>query len=347
VDLTKAKGVLSGLHGRLSHDESKYLSDEFQAYYADVYAWRVTKAGKHIFCSLTKENALDPELVSFQGDFVELLRDATRDNVVPRCDCAFHKQLLALLKTQLSLRQHLWLMNFLDVLTASNERLHAYLPGHKVADTNGERLSRFMLLTKFIEHHTTTTGTIARKDLFDTAVEKLAPHCNPFERHDLLKNRKGFGLLKGEIGSYGNEIGAMIRREPCKGIKPFSTFSTNVRKRCPDSSSVELILNELGVPFEKGQVWVELQFSAAAAVVDFKTQGLALACPTVVDARGNWAFRPDRAPGGSTGLARNLKNNKKGMPEVIHNLVPISLLDDAIVWPETTYGWGSGSTLAK
>jgi|GEM_PF-4744197 len=340
--MTTANGVLRGLHSSLSAGELYYLSKEFETFYADVYSWKVNKAGEYIWDSLTKENAFGrKKKEKFQIRFLELFKGGT--HISPRCGCARHQEMFEDLQKRLAHKQHSWLIDFLDILSAIDEGLHVFLPGRKVDSTTTERLSRFMLLKNFVIHHTSVRGEIARKKVAKEMIEKLAPRCAPGERYDLLWNQKAFGLIQGKLGSYGNAIGERI--EPCSGIKPFGTFSYDVWEKSPESSSIETVLCNLGIPFDKNQIWVELKYPATKVCISFKNGRHALACPTVVDARGNWAFRPDRVVDGSHGIARNLMTNKKGMPEIVHKLADITVVEDAIVWPKTRYGWGKNSKL--
>jgi hypothetical protein len=344
VDLTTATGVLKGLHNILTAGETDYLLKEFQTFYARTHSWKVSRAGEFIWDSLTKENALDSDLSHYQKFFVELFRSGRANTVSPLCGCAHHLKQFEVLRKKLLRKRHVWLVTFLDILSSVDERLHVRLPGRKVGRADSERLSRFMLLNNFVIHHTNARGIGARKKLAAEMIQKMGPSSAAGERRDLLTGKNQLVLLKGTVGSYGNELGATTRREPCNGIKPFSTFSKAVWKTCPDKSSVEMVLCELGIPFGIRQIWIELQYPVTSVPIDFK-RSLSLACPTVIDARGNWAFRPDRALDRTHGIARNLRNNSKGMPEVVHAPVPIQSVEDAIVWPETKTSWGQNSRL--
>ena len=346
MDLSKADGVLKGLNKRLSPIERDFLLKEFRNYSAQACSWTVSRAGEFIWESLTQEDALKgKDLEHFQDYFIRLLR--TSSKLSPSCGCAFHRDQLVVLGTKLRKKGSSWLVTFFDVLTSVDEKLHLYLPGRKVNKKDSALLSHFMLLNKFVTHNTSARGQLASKKLEIEMIKKLSPLAAPHTRYDLLMGKNRLMLLKGTIGSYCNPVGATERLTPCKGVKPFSTFTDEVSKLSPNRSFVEKVLCNLGIPFDRKEVWIELQYPITAAAVDFKKHGMAMACPTVIEARGKWAFRPDRPKSCVHGIARNLKNNLKGIPEVAHEPVPIQALRDAIVWPTVTTGWGIGSNLRR
>jgi hypothetical protein len=347
MDLSTADGALKGLHTRLTTADCAYLEEEFRRRDADWYSWIVADCGQHIWNSLTAENAFDSQLNHFHEVFCALLKSPT---VAPnfRFCCDHHEDQFDVLRDKLAAKDHKWIDNLLDVMagiSGKKDDLKALLPGMTIDKDNTIRLSRFMPLKRFISCHTMTRGRRSREEKADDMAAKLTPKCPAHERHELLLERKEFGVLNGDLGSYPEQIGKERRIDFCDGIKPFSTFSEKVNAKCPDKSSVETILLNLGVPFDKNQVWIELTFTAQNAAIAYRGSRRALFCPTIVDARGNWAFRPDRAIG-KNGFARNIKTGEQGMPEVVHKPVPIKMIEDAIVWPKTKVGWGRGSIYA-
>jgi len=344
MNLIAATGALKGLHLSLRARERAYFIKELQTFSVNSYSWRVNKAGEQLWNSFTAEQELNGVLPKFHQTFCDLLRCYRNPRSFRMC-CPHHQSQLKMLCTTLKSRGSSWIQTFLDVLAgiSLNDDLNALLPGLKIPPASTARLSRFMLLEQFIRFHTFCRGASAKAKAVEMT-RKLAVHVPASERYERLLIHKIFGGLCGSIGSYANTVGAMPREEECSALKPFGTFSDRISKEYPDKSNIETVLTNLGIPFDNNQYWIELVYPAREACIRYERKKTnALACPTVIDARGNWAFRPDRNSQKTHGIARNLQDDSHGLPEIIHKPVPIGLLDDAIVWPKTKRGWGTHS----
>jgi hypothetical protein len=344
MHLTSAGGALLGLGSALSAAERAYLEDEFRQFSVVAGSSRVKLAGQCIWDSLVEESDLGKGAKRFRMEFIGLLRSHAASGSQRLC-CKHHEDQLEVLKIKIATRQHGWLALFLDVLSSVCEDLHALLQNFRLKRRTTIRLSRFMLLDKFILAHTDIYGDRLRLSVAKEMIKRLAPECAPGERRDLLFRFQHFGEIQGRIGTFPNLRGLRRRVEDCASIKPFATLTDDVTKVSRDRSSIETVLTRLGIPFNRGDVWTELQYPAWG--VGFRlAKSRFLGCPTVVDARGNWAFYPKRTKDKKYGFCRNLKNNLPGLPEVIHALHD-EQFEDIIVWPKAKAGWGKGSILTK
>lgn len=125
----------------------------------------------------------------------------------------------------------------------------------------------------------------------------------------------------------------------CSNIKPFATLTQQVTKRFRNRRDPSQLLRGLGIPFKRDEYWVEIQFDGVkTGFLNRKLGTYRLGVPTFADCTGNWAYRPDRDTIPKWNYARNLGDNSRGMPEVLHDLFDMSssVVEDVIVWSEKT-----------
>jgi hypothetical protein len=231
-----------------------------------------------------------------------------------------------------------WLSKFLELLTTSVRDLHFQFLSVLEPSTASLRLSRFMPLSVFIRNHTDEDSSAS---LIDRFRDRLSPRLTKTIR----RNSKIAGELAewhGSVGSYPDTRGRSIKYTAwCARIKPFATLSEIVEASYDRLSAPDRILQQLGIPFSSGEYWIELTYAAQNAAFFSPTDRKRhLAIPTPTESAGNWAFRPDRDGMRTSNYARDLKTGDRGLPEIVHELFDIELLDDFLVWDlPTTTDW--------
>jgi hypothetical protein len=204
-------------------------------------------------------------------------------------------------------------------------------------------LSRFMPLDRFIQNHFTTyLDESASAKLRD----RLAPSLTGADRRSFLQSETA-GMFRGRLGSYPHYRGVQQPHEKwCDNIKPFATFTERISAQWTRRESPDEALRAGGLPFSAGEYWIELQYVAEnAAFVCPSPNVRLLAIPAPPDAAGNWAFRPDRDTPAQCNYARDLFSGGRGLPELIHEPLPIHDVADAIVWLQPTQTtWASAGT---
>lgn len=331
------RGLMTGIESQATSGELALLDALLKECRVNWFGKDVIEPGQQIWWSMVSEDFNDGNFrTKYQSRFLELLRALLASVDPPIHCCDYHRGLCDSIRSAIVKGEYSWLVAFLELLAASAPELHNQFPSELIytLPAGEPMLSRFMRLKTFIDNHVGQDYSLGIEQHF---IKMLSPKRSRLLRR-LVRDNEDLGVWHGRIGSYPSVIGvAEVHFVWCEGIKPFATMKTSVESSVDRSLCPDAILRKLGIPFAKGQYWVELIYSLRDVSVFRPVPGRAgVFIPTLLEAAGNWAFRPDRDPLRRTNFARNLHDGARGFEEVIHNRVDIGLLDDFIVWGAPT-----------
>lgn len=332
MDWSLASGLADGLEAVLGPSLTAVFQAEVESFVPVFQGVRVNNAGEEIWKALCKETLLPVSVrTAFQDAFRSLLDAANAGRAFPVHCCPHHGEQYSTLTASIASKQP-WLNTFFEVLCAAHQDVQAQLP--LPLPTPPPTLSRFMRLDCFVKCHLSATDIAGAQEVLR---EYLAPAFTPTYRRAFLDSGS-VGLLRGRLGSYPHYRGIQKRYEKwCDNIKPFATFAERVSARWTRQSSPDEALRGMGLTFDAGESWIELQYvSDNAAFVRPPMNERSLAIPAPPDAAGNWAFWPERDAPANCNYARDLRSRGRGLPEVIHEPLPIREIADAIVWAQPT-----------
>lgn len=270
MDWRDESGLVVGLRSRLNADIAQILEREFRGFQPVWGGHRVPNGGEHIWQSI-REESYDPPAFrsSFQEAFVTVLTAAKSGTPLHlACGCVFHRGKLTALQTAFANRYSGWLQDFLDILAAHAAHLRArWASPIPVPPTRNSqrRLSRFLQLDKFVNHHLPQAPSDAAHDLR----ERLHPSLPANDRMSTFRTEE-FGDLAGRLGSYPHLWGIpneVQNQRWCENIYPFATITLDVTQRFNRLSSPDRILQSMGLPFEANQWWIELQYTIPVAAI--------------------------------------------------------------------------------
>jgi hypothetical protein len=332
-----ASGLMAGIRPALSGSDATLVETALQQLIVFFADRPVRAPGKEIWASLCRETYDRGGFrARYQQQFSQLiaaLRTGTKS--VDLC-CDYHRGLFRSCSKHIGDPASQWFVSFLELLAASTSNLHCQYPSKiDLVAENGLLLSRFMRLEDFITRH--TYATVATLDLVKRFRDLLSPKFSPGARQQVRKNN-ALGLWHGRIGSYFAPIGDIVSRKMwCDGIKPFATLTVDIEQNYDRGGSPSRALQKLGLPFRSGEIWIELIYPAInAAYQNIGASKPELAIPTHLESAGNWAFVPDRDSAELTNHARDLASGDTGAKEIVHQLLDIPQLFDAVVWGEST-----------
>ena len=337
-------GLLKGFDKLLSTADRSTVEAEISDYKATWDRTIIDCAGTEIAKSLETEYYTPAAFRrGFQAAFAGLLRQGRAEAKKNLC-CTHHRLLWSHLAARLASGESGWITSALDLLPALEPSLLAQLRCH--SPCSSKYLSRFMPLNGFLKVHIRHPAPTA----FDRAQNLLHQSIPRAARTAALRG-KMLGGLRGHVGAYPNIHGTInFIVEDCMRVKNFATYKDAVDNLVGGdrTGAPEIVLKSLGLPFSKNQLWIELQLRTDDVAIEYKSPAEnTLAVPTVVDARGNWAFRPDRDVPPQHGYARNLSDDSRGLPEVLFQPIDIQRIHDAIVWASpTTTNWANDSVFA-
>ncbi len=341
MNWASANGLADGLESVLGPSLATLFRSEVESFSALWEGHYVTSAGEEIWTALCKETLLPaPVRTAFQGAIRSLLAAASSGHAYPVHCCPHHASQYLTLTTSIS-GSNPWLSTFFEVLCAAHQDIQAQLP--LPLPSPRPTLSRLMRLDRFVQNHLTTTDI---PSAVTTLRDHLAPTFTEPYRRTFLESGT-VGMLRGRFGSYPHYRGVQHSYEKwCDNIKPFATFTERISALWTRQASPDELLRALGLPFSVGHYWIELQYIPDnAAFVRPPTHERSLAIPAPPDAAGNWAFRPDRDTPAQWNYARDLHSGLRGLPEVIHEPLPVRDIRDAIVWMNPTQStWASPGT---
>lgn len=338
MNWASAGGLADGLESLLGATLATLFQKEIEGFRATWEGHDVTCAGEEVWAALCNEMLLPPPVrAAFQDSLKSLLDSAANGRTHPVHCCPHHTNQYLSLMTSMSASLP-WLSTFFEVLCAAHQDIQAQIP--LPLSNPRPMLARFMRLDRFIQCH------LSASDVSIAAIllrDHLAPTFTPTYRRGFLASGSA-GMLRGRFGSYPHYRGIQHAYEKwCDNIKPFATFAEGITALWTRQASPDEALRALGLPFAAGHYWIEVQYVPdSAAFSRSPTHDRSLAIPAPPDAAGNWAFRPDRDTPAQCNYARNLRSGLRGLPEVVHEPVPIRDITDAIVWSQPT-----GSTWAS
>ena len=328
------------------------LADAFARHNAVVYGFQVKNPGLELLRQLEDEDLLGDEVVqAFQKRLIEVYDASKLTNfpITSYC-CPHHKSKFEELRGKVPAELPKYIATLLELI--ANREILAQLPlsaEDLLKCCSDGRLSRLIRMDTFLKEHLGVERGKVHESVFSQKAVELASLLDPVlpvaVRQAALKNE--LKHLSGRIGLYRLPDGVDVERlYACEETLTFSTFSESIenngfkRTEPPD----DLLLN-LGLPFRPGDLYIEAIFPLKSAGCRFVLNNFVGSIPSAIEARGFWPFKVDRT-GHAHGHARNLKDGGRGLPEIVHDCVPVTDLIDAIIWTKPTRnGWGEGSTL--
>jgi len=202
------------------------------------------------------------------------------------------------------------------------------------------RSSIFMPLDWFLRRHSLDSicRTRSLADSREEFIEHYKPDCPDRLRRARLSASVKAGELIGLVAAHSRPNPERPGDAPyCPQSRPFWTSTRELAEICRHTTPPEDVLKQLGMSFEAGETFVELVHIATvhpAPSIDV-TQPTT---PTIVDAQGDWLFRPDRSRKGPLlwNNCRDISTNGRGRQQLSLLAVPVAALHDLVVWSRPT-----------
>lgn len=327
-------GIFRGIASFLSKDDIKFFIESINQHRVYWSGIEISNPGSKLLNSLSKESYLyenSTDLKRFHGALKKLYQafnsnDDDEISSYQRC-CHWHSSRALAGSEMFKERDPYWIIPFFDCLSAMVAD-RSYLSAPSSLGAN-RRLSRFIELENFIDNY------IENAPSNQSFITRLTPKIPKDLR---LMNLQHLGNWDFEIGKYPNA--ELSEQRWCPNIYPFATLTSEVENFNRNESPCALLKN-LGIPYFSGEHWIELIYR----IDDAKINDDSVFIPLPLDCRGNWAYRFD-IERNKNNYARNIKDDTRGMSEIIHGDIHAALIFDAIVWPQkTTSSWHESSKL--
>lgn len=328
---------LSDVKSCLPEDDFSRL-DEAMNEFADL-KWGARSAGKLIRSAWQAETRLTTAVAErYSGVLSEVLggRGEQFTNSV-HC-CPFHRNAADKTARVIARAPGMLSGSLYDVLHLMwivVPELHATIPCRETdeATPSTVRVSRFMPFETFWANYT------SRGLLLDEFKQRFSADQDPLVRQAAVRKYRDRRDLFGLIGSYKQADNKSFCRDIHAFCTPTEEIQADRRTDPPDCT-----LLRVGLPFEADTTYVEMTYDVSVATVPHdpsptQSNRYEVAVPTVLDAAGNWLYRPDNfldQLGWRWNRARNLLDDGSGAKEIIHGTLPMDEVVDVIIWSVPT-----------